>query len=110
MKKLILVAALFVSCGPTNPPDAIPCQLAVECQMNDGTCITCNPGFICGDASGGDVTCVEKSVFGGTWTATATGCPPRMVFDYSGPSYIRCFNHAHQAKLFGCTSVVDNCH
>jgi hypothetical protein len=115
MRKLLLAAIVLAgifpaACGPNNPPKELPCQLSVDCQTDNGQCFTCNPGFVCGDGVEGGVACVKKDVTGGgPWTVTATGCPPRMVFDYSGNSYNMCYNSQRAAKLYNCSNVVSNC-
>lgn len=111
MKKIILAALLALSCGTTYPPTHRDCQLATECESNNGLCFSCNAGYVCGDDGKGDVTCVEKDVFGGrTWHVTANNCPNGEQFQYTGVQYNMCYNTRRQAVLTGCTHIEDNCH
>ena len=113
MKKLILLAlaASLAACGQMGGPVEAVCHPAVDCITDAGWCFSCNAGYVCGDGSKDEVSCIKKDVFnGGPWNVTVAGCPQAAALSYSGAQYAQCYNNRRAALKSGCTIVSDNCH
>lgn len=101
----------MAACGQVTPGGYVPCDLWRECQANNLSCFSCNAGYVCGDDGKGDVTCLQKDIFGkGPWGVLANSCPDGQNRSYHGGSYTMCYNTKHQAQLDGCSHIEDNCH